>query len=277
MSEPGQADLTLTIPVFNQLHYTSQCLESLNLAGIADSQIVIVNNASSDGTGEFLRQRPRLRTIHNPKNLGCGIAWTQGARASTSRWTVIANNDVLFAKNTLSRLIRFAEEHHVDIASPAMCEGEVDYDFSFHAANFMERMKGMARYNVVHGVCFAVHRRVFDKIGYFDQDPRLGGYEDDEYFRRARRAGFRLAITGSAFIHHFGSITQKGIKASSENKIKSLGDREYYRRKTGQTWILRKLSQTTNRLRIAWWRHFELKGHGYTLHKHRARGAWHYK
>ena len=46
---------------------------------------------------------------------------------------------------------------------------------------------------------FMVHRRVFDAAVFFDKDPKLGGYEDDEFFRRVRRAGFRLAITGRAF------------------------------------------------------------------------------
>ncbi len=75
-------DITIVIPVFNQLAYTTNCLHSLNAAGIADSQIVIVNNASTDGTAEFLASRPHIRTVNNPENrelaglaldAGCGI------------------------------------------------------------------------------------------------------------------------------------------------------------------------------------------------------------
>ena len=43
-----------------------------------------------------------------------------------------------------------------------------------------------------------VRRRVFETIGYFDDDPRLMASEDDEFFRRATRANFRLAMTGGA-------------------------------------------------------------------------------
>jgi GT2 family glycosyltransferase len=209
MSEPDNLDVTITIPVFNQIHYTTQCLESLNRASIADEQIIVVDNGSTDGTEEFLAARPQIRVIHNPKNLGCGAAWTQGAQASTSTWTVVMNNDVLVPPGCLEGLVEFAERERLDIVSPATCGGEMDYDFAAHAAGFMERMKGVSRRGVAHGVCFMVHRRVFDTIGYFDSDPKLGGYEDDEYFRRARRAGLRLAMTGRAFLHHFGSITQK--------------------------------------------------------------------
>jgi N-acetylglucosaminyl-diphospho-decaprenol L-rhamnosyltransferase len=174
-------------------------------------------------------------------------------------------------------LISFAEEEEFDIVSPAICEGEVDYDFAAHAANFMRQMKDANRLNVAHGVCFMVLRRVFDAIGYFDGDPKLGGYEDDEYFRRSRGAGFRLAITGRAFLHHFGSITQKAIQANRSQKSKSLGDRAYYRRKTGQTWIKRKVNQIKHGVRDRWWRRSEFRQFGHTLHEIRGDGTWRYR
>ena len=266
------SNISLVIPVFNQLHYTRQCLDSLNRAGVADGQIIIVNNASTDGTAEFLANRPQIRTINNPENRGCGFAWTQGAKLSGMTWTIVMNNDVLVPPGCIEGLISFAEEKNFDIVSPAMCEGEVDYDFPAHAADFMRRLKDAQRRNVAHGVCFMVHRRVFESIGYFDSDPKLGGYEDDEYFRRSRGAGFRLAMTGRAFLHHFGSITQKSIQAKSGRPHKSLGDRAYYRRKTGQTWPRRKIHQVKQTVRGAWWKRSELMRFGRTLLEKRLGG-----
>jgi hypothetical protein len=208
-------DVSIVIPVFNQLTYTTNCLKSLNDAGIPDSRVTIVNNASTDGTTEFLAARPQIRAVNNPENRGCGCAWTQGAKISGTTWTLVMNNDVLVPPGCIEGLISFAEERKFDIVSPAMCEGEEDYDFPAHAADFMRRLRDAFRRDVAHGVAFLVHRRVFDAIGYFDGDPKLGGYEDDEYFRRARGAGFCIAITGRAFLHHFGSITQKSIQAKS--------------------------------------------------------------
>jgi len=276
MSEPDTLDVTVTIPVFNQIHYTVQCLESLKRASIADEQIIIVNNGSSDGTAEFLAERPQIRAINNPKNLGCGAAWTQGAQASKSTWTVVMNNDVLVPPGCMEGLVDFAEKECFDIVSPATCGGEMDYDFAAHAVEFMERMKGVSRRGVAHGVCFMVHRRVFDAIGYFDSDPKLGGYEDDEYFRRARSAGLRLAMTGCAFLHHFGSITQKSIKASLNQPKMSLGDRSYYRKKTGQTWPKRKWAQIKNTVRSEWWKTTERLRYGHSLHEKRIGGKWQY-
>jgi N-acetylglucosaminyl-diphospho-decaprenol L-rhamnosyltransferase len=265
-------DVSIVIPVFNQLAYTRQCLESLGRAGVADGQIIIINNASTDGTAEFLTARPEIRTIHNPQNRGCGFAWTQGAKMSGTTWTIVMNNDVLVPLGCLDGLISFAEDQKLDIVSPAICEGDADYDFPAHAADFMRRLKDACRRDVAHGVAFMVHRRVFDAIGYFDGDPKLGGYEDDEFFRRARDEGFCIAITGRAFLHHFGSITQKSIQSKSGQPRKSLGDREYYRRKTGQTWFKRKIQQVKHTLRSACWKRSELKYFGRTLWEKRVGG-----
>lgn len=277
LSPPNASGVAIVIPVFNQLAYTRDCIESLRAAGTADARIIVVNNGSTDGTREFLEANPQIKAIHNPGNLGCGGAWTQGAKISNLPWTVIMNNDVLVPRGCMENLSDFATEQGFDIVSPAMCEGEMDYGLAAHAAEFMQRMKGVYRPGIAHGVCFVVHRRVFDAIGYFDGDPKLGGYEDDEYFRRAREAGFRLAMTGRAFLHHFGSITQKSIRAESGGKIRTLGDREYYRRKTGQTWLKRKMTQVRNGVHQAWWRRSELRRFGRTLHEIRLDGTRHYK
>jgi GT2 family glycosyltransferase len=155
-----------------------------------------------------------------------------------------------------------------------MCEGELDYDFSTYTAKFIRTMHSAKRRGVASGVCFMVHRQVFNSIGLFDDDPKLGGYEDDEFFRRARRFRFRLATTGRAFIHHFGSVTQKSIKAARKMPKKELGNREEYRCKTGQTWIKRKITQVRTGVRGVWWKKTELWRFGRTLHEKRFGGRW---
>jgi N-acetylglucosaminyl-diphospho-decaprenol L-rhamnosyltransferase len=274
MSESSDiADIAIVIPVFNQLHYTRQCVESLNRAGIADSQIIIINNGSTDGTREFLEAQPSLRTIHNEVNRGCGGAWSQGSQLAQATWTVLLNNDVLVPLDFFPGLKNFAVENKMDVVSPAMCEGEGDYDWQTYAAEFTQKMCGVRRNRIAHGVCFMVHRRVFETIGYFDDDMKLGGYEDDEFFRRARRAGFQLATTGAAFLHHFGMVTQKSMK-SEQVMAKVLARRAYYRKKSGQTWLSRKFIQQRDRFRGWRWRTTEKKSFGHTLKERRVAGNW---
>ncbi len=265
---PDIKKISIVIPVFNQLHYTKNCVDSLNSVGIADSQIIIVNNASTDGTKEFLATRPQIRALHNATNLGCGPAWTQGLQVSDAEWTALLNNDVLIPPGCFEGLLSFALENNYGIICPAMREGEADYDWQAHAASFMKKMRDVRRDGIGNGVCFIVRRRVFDKIGYFND---FGGYEDDDFFRRARAAGFRVGITGRGWLHHFGSITQKGTN------FKILMTREHrdrYREAIGQSsWLRRKLHQLHQHYRGWRWRSVELRQFGNTLRERRVNGV----
>jgi N-acetylglucosaminyl-diphospho-decaprenol L-rhamnosyltransferase len=268
--------VTFVIPVFNQLHYTKQCLESLNRNGVPDNKIVVVDNASTDGTHEFLDGRTQLRLISNPANLGCSAAWNQGAEAAApARWTMVMNNDVIVAPGFCDGLVGFAEAKRCDIVSPGMGEGDLDYDFDAFSREFLHKLGQARRSGVASGVCFMVHRRVFESIGLFDTKVGLAGYEDEDFFRRARGAGFRLAITGRAYLHHFGSVTQKSIKASIglPNSAR-LSDKDYFRQKHHLHWLRRKADNAREKIQGRIWRWSECRRFGLTLVMRRFGGKW---
>jgi GT2 family glycosyltransferase len=270
------ADATFIIPVFNQLHYTRNCLESFSTDGIADARIVIVDNGSTDGTREFLAGRPGLRAISNAKNLGCSAAWNQGLQeAGTATWKIIINNDVVVAPRFLEGLIGFATADGRDIVSPAMTEGELDYDFGKFSTEFLAKMGAACRSGTASGVCFMVHRRVFETIGAFDTNLGQAGYEDEDFFRRARAAGFRLGITGRAYLHHFGSVTQKKLKSELGMASSApLGNRDYFRQKHGLNWLKRRTDRFRERTRTRLWQWREQRQTGLALHLLRSEGKW---
>ncbi len=268
-------DVTFVIPVFNHLDYTIRCLESLNRAGVPDTAIVIVDNGSTDGTQAFLSGRPSLRVFRNPTNLGCSDAWNQGVQASTSPWTMILNNDVMVAPGLCEGLTDFAEKERYDIVSPALGEGEMDYEFEAFAKTFLAAMSSACRPGVATGSAFMVHRRVFETIGLFDDKVGLAGNEDEDFFRRARRAGFRLAMTGRAYLHHFGSVTQRSVKAGMglPNSAR-LSDSKYFRKKHGINWFKRQTDHQREKIRNAHWRRSEQRRFGMTLWMRREGGQW---
>lgn len=263
------SDLTVIIPVCNQLNYTRTCLETLRQDGIENGQIIVIDNGSTDGTADYLRMFPELKVITNPVNRGCGPAWNQGLQAATTEWLVVLNNDVYIPRGFFQGLRAFAIQGW-DIVSPAMREGEWEYDVEAYAADFMQRMRSLHRPGVVHGVCFMLHRRVIQKIGLFGD---YGGYEDHEYMARAREAGFRLGTTGGAFLHHFLSITQKALRGmTQEGKVNNHAERQEYRSRTGQTWLKRKQEKWLVWLRRCFWQWRELRQGGTTLRSQRRNG-----
>ena len=263
----------VVIPVFNQLQYTVQCVESLLAQHVKPEDILIIDNASSDETPHWLEEHPELKQHRNRTNLGCGCAWTQGVVLSQdAEWIVLLNNDVLSGPDAIGALLDAAEREKLGVVSPALLEGECDYDFNAFAVNYKRKMSGMIRKNRLHGVCFAVHRSVLEKIGFPDTDRRLGGYEDSEFQFRCRRANIPVGIVGDSVFHHFGSITQKAIAQKTGQK--SLGDRKYFRIRVGSRWWTRKRDKFLLWFEFRKWIAEERSLSGLTLHMLRSNGSW---
>ncbi len=119
--------VSLVIPLYNQLDYTKQCLESIARCTDQPYELIIVDNASTDGTQEFLRDVSAV-VIANQHNLGCAKAWNQGVRASHGDVVGILNNDIVVTKGWIEGLVKFMEQEGHGIVSPAAREGHLNYN-----------------------------------------------------------------------------------------------------------------------------------------------------
>ena len=79
-------DYAITFACYNQVDYNRQCIDSMQRAGTPLERLVVVDNASGDETLAYLRGLPLGKVIHNRDNLGCGVAWNQGALELQSEW-----------------------------------------------------------------------------------------------------------------------------------------------------------------------------------------------
>ena len=267
-----QPNYTITFACYNQLHYTKQFIASLDREEVDFSRIVAVDNGSTDGTREWLGQQGFGAVVLNDRNLGCGAAWNQGALAIQSKWTVVMNNDVICARGWLSNLLVSAEENQLQIASPAMVEGELNYAFEALVAKATTSMKGYVRFGSPHAVCMAIRDDVWNEIGYFMPVPKLLGYEDAIFFLRAREAGIKTGTCADSWLHHYGQVTQNAMRL--EKKLKEhegLGNRNLMRLYMAQSWITRKFLRYLRRRLLKNARAHELSTYGMTVHVLRLR------
>jgi len=236
--------VSLVIPVYNQLMHTMQCLESIQRLPDQAGEIIVVDNGSSDGTAEYLKGR-NVRVITNSVNLGCAKAWNQGVRASKGDVIGILNNDIVVTQGWLGALLAFMERTACAIVSPAMREGPLDYELDRYASEFTTACGSATRSGFL-GPCMFVRRAVFDSVGLFDEAFAYGGCEDIDFLWRAEEAGFTASVTGRAFIHHFGMVTQKAIK-QCEVKTYPAQNLEYFQSKWGRSvrgnWFQRRWSE----------------------------------
>jgi GT2 family glycosyltransferase len=258
---------TITFACYNQLDYTKQFIASLDREEVDFSRIVAVDNGSTDGTREWLTQQGFGAVVLNDRNLGCGAAWNQGALAIQSKWTVVMNNDVVCAKGWLLHLLTAAEMTQLQIASPAMVEGELNYDFEAFVADAQTKMAGYLRHGAPHAVCMAIRDDVWSEIGYFMPVPKLLGYEDAIFYQRALEAGLKTGTCADSWLHHYGMTTQKALKLEMKlDQNDSLGNRNLMRLYMAQSWVARKIARYQRRKLLRDARSHELSVYGKTVH-----------
>ncbi len=265
---------SITFACYNAVAYTRLCIESMIKNQTPLDRLIIVDNGSTDSTRDYLSTIPVGRVILNNKNLGCGVAWNQGALVQQAEWSIIMNNDVIVSNNWVEKLIGVAELNNLKIISPSLIEGSLDYDFDEFAIQASSTMKDSLRIGNPHAVCLAVHESVWMDIGYFQAMPKLWGYEDTMFFHAARKAGIPMATTGASWLHHFGSITQSEMKRERGLLEKQgLGGRHNYRY-LNQSWLARKLQKREKIKNLKSWRSKELAQYGMTMHGVRENGGF---
>jgi len=267
-------DYAITFACYNQIEYTRQYINSLVDTGIDLGRVVAVDNGSTDGTRAYLESLNLGRCIFNKKNLGCGVAWNQGALALQTEWTVIMNNDVVVTPGWLENLMLTARDKKLKIVSPALIEGTLDYNLNEFARNAALRMKSAVRKGGPHAVCLAVHSSVWVEIGYFRPAPKLWGFEDTLFFYEAEQAGIAMGMTGSSWLHHFGSITVKAIKKERDvGEKQGLGARKNYIL-LNQSWLERKIRKIRQIYQRRIWRDREVAEFGMSMHGLRQNGRF---
>lgn len=266
----------VTFACYNQVAYTRKCVDSLVRHGFDLSRLVVVDNGSSDETRSYLQGLPLQHRIFNQGNLGCGVAWNQGALALQADWTVVMNNDVLVSAGWLEHLIHIATTRGLKLVSPALIEGALDYDFDAFV-DTTRPMKDVLRAGTRHAVCMAIHRSVWEQVGYFQPVPRLWGYEDTVFFNELDKARIPTAITGASWLHHFGSVTLSAMKQERGlSHQQGLSARNSHRL-LHQSVLERKWKKLKRTRAAARWRQEELAAFGMTLHGERQDGRFNWR
>jgi len=105
--------LSIVLVNYNQRDYTAQCLDSLRqVAPALDYEIVLVDNASHDGSIEWLEERyPDISIVRSPENRGIAGGNNLGIRASRGKYVLLLNNDTLVLPGTLERCVAYLEAY----------------------------------------------------------------------------------------------------------------------------------------------------------------------
>lgn len=210
---------SIIILTHNQLPYTRECLDSIRLRTDDRFELIVVDNASTDGTVEYLRSLPDITLVENASNRGFAAACNQGLAIAQGRQILLLNNDTVVTTGWLKRLLDvLRRDSTIGLVGPCSNHAgsqqqiDVSYDDQASLDGFAWDW-GKAHEGLVEdtdrliGFCLLIRRKVVEEIGVLDEQFGIGCYEDDDYCLRAIRAGWRAVIARDAFVHHYGSRT----------------------------------------------------------------------
>ena len=126
-------DISIITVGMNHLLYLKVLLRSLYKENIpqASIEMIYVDNCSSDGTVEYIRQNyPQVRIVENQKPLGFGENNNKGVLASIGKYIAIINPDIVLHKGSLDFLYEYVEKHPIiGITVPKLLnpDGTVQY------------------------------------------------------------------------------------------------------------------------------------------------------
>lgn len=213
---------SIVIVTYNQWEYTRLCVESIQAKTDQPYEFIFVDNASSDGTPQYLQQLPNAQVILNPENRGFPAAVNQGIALASGEHILLLNNDTIVTTGWLDRLLEaMHRDFQVGLVGP--CSNQVSgrqcieaqydslSDLDGFAWDWTRAHRGQwEETDRLIGFCLLIRRAVIDQIGHFDERFGIGCFEDDDYTRRAREAGYRTMIAWDSFVHHFGGRTFLG-------------------------------------------------------------------
>ena len=229
-------DMDCIIVNWNSGQQINQCIDSLSSTIL--KRIIVVDNASTDGSEQAVDNFPGVELIRSPENMGFGKACNLGAKRASSEYLLFLNPDAAVYHGTLERALTFLQDPAN--AQVGICGVQL-LDKSGHVARscarfpsamgFVAHAIGLDRFyprlghfmaewphdntrrvDHVIGAFFLVRRTLFDALGGFDE--RFFVYlEDLDFSFRARRAGWRSVYLADVQAFHAGGGTSNQVKA----------------------------------------------------------------
>ncbi len=225
-----QPPISVIIPNWNGAHLLPTCLDSLRRQTLAGHEIIVVDNASTDGSLERLaRDYAEVRVIALPRNTGFTGACNTGVQASRGEFVALLNSDTEADAHWLAEVVA-AFERHPEAGLVASKMLLFDRRDTLHTAGDFVRLDGTPgnrgvwqrdtgqfdREEQVFSACggsAAYRRAMLDQVGLFDDD-FFFSCEDVDLSWRAQLASWKCVFAPHAVVYHKLAATGGGPTAS---------------------------------------------------------------
>lgn len=193
-------DVSIVVLSYNRRDAIARNLATLlDLVEQTGCELVVVDNASADGSADVIRNllngRDHTVFIPSPINLGVAGGRNLGWREATRGHILSIDDDTIVSAEAVEALMAaMHRDSQLGIASPRIIHAKT-------GASQLSFSDGERQLSNFHGACHLIRRPVLDAIGYNDEGCAFGGEELDLSIR-ARAAGFAVEYVGQALVLH---------------------------------------------------------------------------
>lgn len=245
--------VSVIVVTYNNLELTKQCLASLDeYSDYPNMEVIVVDNASSDGSPEWLQQwgaaeGHNRKLILNADNRGFAAGNNLGLAIASGEYLVMLNNDTHVTPGWVRTMVNHMRRNpDLGLLGPVTNNIGNEARIDIFYDDMTQMMALSSQYTRSHVgqlyplrtaafFCVMLKRSVFDKIGLLDEAFGRGFFEDDDYCKRIEQAGLKVACAEDVFVHHHLSASFNKLKSHDRQKLFE-GNRKVYEAKWGP-WI----------------------------------------
>ena len=211
--------ISIIVLSYNNLELTQACLSSIdNYSDYNNIEIIVIDNGSTDGTDEFLKywkeNACNRKAVLNTTNKGFASGNNQALLIASGAYLLLLNNDTYVTPGWLRTLYNHLKhDPSIGLIGPVTNNIGNEAKIPIRYNNIRQMLDISKKYtnhhlgqtfeiNTLAFFCVMMPRQIYEQIGQLDERFGLGFFEDDDYCRRVKKAGFRIICAEDVYIHH---------------------------------------------------------------------------
>lgn len=233
----------IIIPTYKNLRGLKLCLDSIRECTTVPYNLIIVNNGDDEEMHDYLFNEIEYKRVYiRKKGLNFAQAINEGIKASSSKYVLFLNDDVIVSRGWLWNMVQactgdggdgdvgavgifsncdegWLHNYKVNIGGVTLRPGtntfeEIEpiipdiYEFKSVVSEIKEQ-EWVAFYATL------IPRKVVEEVGYLDEEFTNSG-EDVDYCKRIRKEGYKIVQTYKSFIFHFGAVSRKILESEDQ-------------------------------------------------------------
>lgn len=214
--------LSIVVVNYNTKELVLGCIESIKKSGFdGEFEVIVVDNASTDGSAQALSKLEEITLIKNSKNMGFAKANNRGIKISSGKYVLLLNSDTKLKKKTLNTLVNFAKKtQDAGVVGVKLLDvNGTPQPSVFNFPGVLNAFRGKhepyvpktdspTEVDAVVGAAFLLTPRAREKVGLLDERYFMY-FEDLDYCRRVKRASLKVYYLPSAEIIHYHGASGK--------------------------------------------------------------------